>query len=394
MRQSFAIAWLQTKLTLKSKGSVFSMIVLPLLLTLVFGFLTAGGGSSDKGAIIPVAVADQDDSFLSGQLIDMLKAESNLRVTAVEESQITRLFTDKKVVSVLVIPAGFQKDVTAGATPELKVETAPDSNVHETFTPILGWQLPRLVQDYQLALRQTGGQDEAKVQAAYKQIAAQRTDVASTVDSRKVAAKKVELAKNPGETAGSHASVGFTISFVMMLVFMMSGVILGERQTGTWGRLLTTPNSRAAVMFGYLLSFFLSGMIQFGILIGATRLFFHINWGPLLPLTLMATVTVLCASGMGLFLAGLVKTREQQSSIGILFVNATSMLGGVYWDLSMTSKTMQKVAYLTPQAWAIDGFNEVMYHGARLSYMVLPLVVLLAVTAVFMTAGLLRIRYE
>jgi ABC-2 type transport system permease protein len=60
----------------------------------------------------------------------------------------------------------------------------------------------------------------------------------------------------------------------------------------------------------------------------------------------------------------------------------------------MVSPTMQRIGYLTPQAWAIDGFREVMLRGGAWSGLMWPLVVLLGITAVFLTAGVLRVRYE
>lgn len=70
------------------------------------------------------------------------------------------------------------------------------------------------------------------------------------------------------------------------------------------------------------------------------------------------------------------------------------MLGGVYWPLDLVSDTMRRVGYLTPQAWAMDGFREVMLRGGSWSGLARPLVVLLTLAAVFMAAGLRRVRYE
>jgi len=97
---------------------------------------------------------------------------------------------------------------------------------------------------------------------------------------------------------------------------------------------------------------------------------------------------------MGLILAGLVETLDRHMSAGFLFINAPAMPGGAYWDLSMVSDTMRRIGYMTPQAWAIDGFREVMLRGGAWEGIALPLAVLLGITAVFMTAGLLRVRYE
>lgn len=396
MHRSLSIALLHLRTTFKSNGAIATMFGMPLILTLIFGVLVGGGNgeSGSKGYIYPVAIVDHDESFAAKKLINVLDEEANVTIRMTTDDELSKLFADKRIEAAVVIPANFGADIAAGKAPDVKLVAGPGSNTYMGVGPTIRGQVARLAQDYQLALRSLAAadrSDEAKVDAAYAQVVAARKEVTTTVTTHSV----IETtAKENGLTPASGASVGFTVTFVMMQCFMMSGVILTERKQGTWGRLLTSPNSKFTITTGYLLSFFLTGMVQFAVLVGATRLLFQVSWGPLLPLFAMGAGTVLSASGMGLFLAGIVKTFEQQMSIGILFINATAMLGGAYWDLSMVSDTMRRIGYLTPQAWAIDGFKEVMLRGGAWDALVLPLAVLLGITVVFMTAGLLRVRYE
>ncbi|MDF2630225.1 MAG: hypothetical protein K0R39_4056 [Symbiobacteriaceae bacterium] len=396
MRRSIAIALLQLRTTFKSKGAIMTMFGMPLILTLIFGVLMSGGngGGSGEGYVYPIVVVDHDGSFAAKELISQLDAEATIKVQTATADEMKKLFADAKVDSGVVIPVGFAAEMAAGKAPDVQLLAVPGRNTYMGVGPTIRGLISRLGQDYQLALRtlpEADRRDASKVEAAYAKVVAERKDVTTTVTPHQVTRSVVEKA---GLTATTGTSVGFTVTFVMMQCFMMSGAILTERKHGTWGRLLTTPNSRATIMGGYLLSFFLTGMVQFSILVVATRLLFQVTWGPMLPLFAMGAATVLSASGMGLFLAGIVKTFEQQMSIGILFINATAMLGGAYWDLSMVSDTMRRIGYLTPQAWAIDGFKEVMLRGGAWDGIALPLAVLLGITLVFMTAGLFRVRYE
>ncbi|HYF76555.1 MAG TPA: ABC transporter permease [Symbiobacteriaceae bacterium] len=395
MRRMISIALLQLRTTFKSKGAMITMFGMPLILTLIFGGLMSGaGGSASDSHVYPIVVVDHDGSFAARQLISQLDAEATISVQTATAEEMKKLFADVKVDSGVVIPAAFGADLAAGKAPDVQLLAVPGRNTYMGVGPTIRGLIARLGQDYQLALRtlpEADRSDAAKVEAAFAKVVAERKNVSTTVTSHAVTRTVVE---KTGFTAATGASVGFTVTFVMMQCFMMSGVILTERKHGTWGRLLTTPNSRVTIMGGYLLSFFLTGMIQFTVLVVATRFLFQVSWGPMLPLFAMGAGTVLSASGMGLFLAGIVKTFEQQMSIGILFINATAMLGGAYWDLSMVSDTMRRIGYMTPQAWAIDGFREVMLRGGAWEGIALPLAVLLGITAVFMTAGLLRVRYE
>jgi ABC-2 type transport system permease protein len=397
MRQALTLALLHLKMTFKSRSQLVTMFALPLVLTLVIGMMLSGQGSSQtaKGHRYPVAVVDLDGSYLSGLLVDQLRREETLNVKTAAEADLSKQFADRQIETGIVIPKGFAAGVVAGAAPEVKLINAPGGSYDLGVGPIIRRTTAQIAQDYRLAVQAAGtGADAAKIQQAYDTVVADRQKLSATTAFHTVAKAQSGDGTVDAKTQLSSAAVGFIVTFVLMLVFMMGGVILQERQRGTWGRLLTAPVSKLSLIGGYVLSFFLTGMAQFAILVIATRILFQIEWGPLLPLIAMAAVTVLCGGGMGLFLAGIVRTPEQQATVGILFINATSMLGGVYWDLSVVSKTMQRIGYLTPQAWAIDGFREVMFRGAQWSHLFLPMAVLLGITVVFMTAGLLRVRYE
>ncbi len=389
MRQIISLTWLQLRLI---KGAALAMLGLPLLFTFIFGMLM-GGDSDSATQTYPVAVVDQDASFASARLIEALGKEKSFKVRPAAEEDLRKMFSDKAISSALVITPGFQSAVAAGQAPEVKLVTAPGNNLHLVVGPAARRLTSAVASDYRQALRLAGSSaDEARVGETYREIVAKRQKLTIPVESRSV-----------GRTTGSDQSkasnlseraLGFTVMFVMAMVFMMSGAILQERQTGTWGRLLTTPTGRLSLLSGFLLSFFATGMLQFGILVAATALLFKVSWGPLLPLVSVAAALVLCASGMGLFLAGIVRTAEQQNVLGNIFVTATSMLGGAFWPLEIVGDTMRRIAYLTPQAWAMEGFREVMLRGASWNSLFWPLGVLLALTTIFMTAGLFKVRYE
>lgn len=393
MRQVLSITLLQFRLALKSKGTVAMVFGMPLLLTLIFGLLIGGGSDGSGGQTFPLAVVDSDASFASQKLVEALREEKTIGLRVARNEEVTRLFADKVIAAAVIIPSGFEDDLSAGASPEVKLVAPPGGNLQLAVWPVISREAARVAEDYRLARRIAADPaSAAALQAAYDRVTRERQALGISTSHERVQrakAKPDQRLSNLGERA-----LGFTVMFVMMLVFSMSGVILQERQRGTWGRLLVTPTARASVLTGYLLSFFVTGLFQFAVLVGASSLLFRISWGPLLPLAVMAAAFILCSAGMGLFVAGIVRTYEQQQVVGVLFVNATSMLGGVYWPLELVSDAMRRIGYLTPQAWAMEGFREVMLRGGAWSGLVRPLIVLLALAAIFMTAGLARVRYE
>jgi ABC-2 type transport system permease protein len=54
---------------------------------------------------------------------------------------------------------------------------------------------------------------------------------------------------------------------------------------------------------------------------------------------------------------------EQASGVGVMASIGLAALGGCMFPLELFSETMQMVAHITPHAWAIDAFSELIRHG-------------------------------
>lgn len=387
MRQALTIALLQLRLMLKSKSALLVMFVLPLFFITIFG--TMGGGGTGAGRVYPIAVVDEDQSIASRKLTAALQAEQILAVRVASAAELPKLIADKQIVSAVRIPQGFETAIAGGAAAEVELVAPPGSNTQVAIRPAVAREASAVAADYRLALRLTGP-NPAGIEESFDRIAEQRRSLGAAVTS--VPARAVETKKGVSQLQGT--SHGFSVMFVMMAVFSMTGVILQERQDGTWGRLLTTPAGRWTILSGYLLAFVLTGAVQFAGLVTFTSVIFGLSWGPLLPLAVVAGSFVICSAGLGLFVAGLVKTADQQRTAGTIVVVATSMLGGVYWPLELVGDTMRRIGYLTPQAWAMDGFREVMLRGGAWESVLWPVTVLLAFAVIFLAVGITRVRYH
>jgi ABC-2 type transport system permease protein len=300
------------------------------------------------------------------------------------------MFVDKKIAAGVIIPHGLQKSLDTDKPLKIEMLNSTSGNIDALIKPILQRAVNLAANDYRTAKIYKGNHDTGII-PAIKMVTNTREN--SSVDISARNAINNRLKKSSTSTVGE-AAVGFVVMFMMMMIFMMSGVILRERENGTWGRLLSTPSRKVEVTAGYIMSFVITGLFQFAILVTGTSLFFGIKWGPIGPLVALAVAFVLCASGMGLFLAGVVKTPEQQGSIGTIFVVSTSMLGGAFWPLDYVSPLMRKIGYLTPQAWAMDGFKDIMLRNGQMTNIVTPILILVSIALIFMSFGVLRIKYE
>ncbi len=198
--------------------------------------------------------------------------------------------------------------------------------------------------------------------------------------------------KNLNHMAGR--ATGFSILFVMIVMLSATGTILKLRQMGVWSRLLETPTSKAQILGGYILSFFLIGWVQFGVLMILTNRLFDVQWGDMLGIIMLVSGLLLAVIGLALLVASIVKTADQQSALGNIVVISTCMISGLYWPIEIEPEWMQQIANFVPQTWAMRGFTELIVRGGTFIDITGEICILLLFAGVFFIIGLTRIRYE
>ena len=71
-----------------------------------------------------------------------------------------------------------------------------------------------------------------------------------------------------------------------------------------------------------------------------------------------------------------------------------SGLGGAWVPLEFTGEAFQKVAYLTPLAWSMTGFKNIIERGQGLESVLLPVVIILGFAIVIFVLAVWRFRFE
>jgi ABC-2 type transport system permease protein len=99
-------------------------------------------------------------------------------------------------------------------------------------------------------------------------------------------------------------------------------------------------------------------------------------------------------TGLSMAMAAWARTAAQVNSLNTLIVLSVAALGGAWWPLEIVPPWMQTVGHLTPVAWAMDGFHDIITRGLGASAVLTEAGVLLVFGVVFLLLGMLRFRYE
>lgn len=386
MKRMWAICWFEIKRVFKKPASYALMFGMPLVFTFIFGSLLGEEGPAKT----KIAVVDEDRSNASAAFLIRLEKDESLSVQPFQLKEAERKLQEKQVSGIILIPEGYEQQIIDGSKTAIVFRHGPELAIAPTVKQQI--QDVTAQTSVQIKAAQTWSRysGDSNWRGFYEKMSTVSESPSISVDSKTVS----KSAETKRMNNLSERAVGFSVMFVMITLMSVSGTILEARKTGVWQRMLATPAFKWEIMVGYMLSFFLIGWIQFAILMVAFSLLFGVQWGNWAGQIVLVSALLLSVVGLGLFIAGLVRTTEQQAAMGNILIVSTSMLGGVYWPLDIVPDVMKKIAEFVPQTWAMKGFTELMARGGSVADIAGPVAVLLGFAAVFLAAGVSRVKYE
>lgn len=376
MRKTLVIALTRLVQFFKYPSVWILMLVMPLLFTAIFGSLLSDDQVNNRPHVAIVAGEDE----LQAEITRILTENQQYKWLLMDYITAEQKVRERQVITAVVIEADLLTRVEQGES---------------LFT----FLVQQKTGEY-LALVPIVEGVGRMVHTSYASLPALQKEELLQLLKAITGSGSIELVKYGGESEIQSlryvdlSSLGFTIMFMMFGISTAASAILEERREGTWSRLLMTPTRKIHILMGYLLSFFLMGWIQFGILMIAMSVFFGVNWGNLLFMIPFASLLIITIVGFGLMMAGVVRSRQQAGALSAIVIVSTCMIGGVYWPLEITPDVMQMIAKAVPQSWAISGFQEIVGGGLHPARLGLSTVMLVGFSVLFFSIGLSRIRFE
>ncbi len=365
---------------LKDRNSLIFLILVPLMLIVVVGFAFGNlFGSSSGPTMITVAVSNQDSGFIGKSIVDALHINSNqLKITVNQyndPSQVTEQVANNSNVNAgVVIPAGTTDKLIAaaqnGTTPKNLVQFYALSSINDPRGTIVQ-NIVSQVLSSQFAGISAVGQVNSVCNQPGNHCAK------SSINTQAIATTVGQASATGGQsavevlTAGKAVSnntfnqlvPGYAIFFALFGINTAAGTILQEKEDGTFRRLLIAPVNKYALLGGKLLSQFILTLAQLSFFFIIGYFAFHLHIGSLPAVIALLIGASFAATGLGILLVSVVKTRRQLNAIVPLVVIITSAIGGAWWPLFIEPAWMQQIAKIGLTAWAMEGLNGVMILG-------------------------------
>jgi ABC-2 type transport system permease protein len=172
-------------------------------------------------------------------------------------------------------------------------------------------------------------------------------------------------------------------------------VILLERKNGTLQRLLTTTLRRSEIIAGHLLATFLIVLVQQLLLIVFGQFVLKLNYlREPLAILLIAVAVSLWVACMGLFIGVMARSDDQVILFSLVFMFLFTALGGAWFPLEVSGPAFSTIGHLTPAAWAMDGYQNILLRGLGLDSALLPALILVGYAALFFALAVWRFKKQ
>ena len=392
MNRIFDITLKDLMQILRDRKTFLFLVFMPIGFTLLFG-LAFGGSSKVSDNRLPVGFLDQDNGALSANLKSLLSASTVIRLDETpgrSEADLETLVSSGKLAAAFVIPAGYSESVREGSPLKLGFYADPSqtstSTVESEFL-VASNRLASAVRTASIAAKISNDPTVFDPALAAALTAWQNPPIQVLVTSG-VSSKP----QNQNIMSLAHSSPGMMIQFAIARLLTCATVIVNERKTRSLQRLLTTATTRFQILFGHYLAIFTLIFVQFMILILFGQLL-HVDYlrVPLASL-LVATVTAICIAALGLLIGVMAKSEEQAIIFSLIPMFVLSGLGGAWVPLEYTGSAFQAIGHVSPVAWAMDGFKNIVARGLGFNSVLLPCAALAGYAMLFFLLAAWRFR--
>lgn len=376
-----ALTRANTTRMIRDRSSIFFVFILPLALVLLIGLQFGGEGGARLGVLTE---SEGDHSRL-------LLAELERRVADIRRypdlDSLVEGVERGTLEAAVTLPPGFDDRLTRGEAVEIGFASRP-TGVGPSLRLVVEEALATVLVPTEAALHLSS---TASIPYQSAERATRMVDpVVPRVDVIKSATG--ELIFSP--TLGRFDLGASSQLLLFMFITALSGgaVLIETRQLGLSRRMLATPTSPATIVAGEAAGRFGVVLLQGLYIVAATRLIFDVNWGSL-PASLAVVVAFSAVGAASAMLIGtLFRSAEQAGGIAVMAGLGLAALGGCMLPLQLFSDRMRLIAHVTPHAWGVDAFTEVVQRGAGIGGILVELGVLIGYAVVLGSIATVRMR--
>ena len=397
MGKFFGIIKKDVMLYFDSVGSLIFYIVLPILFTVILSFAT--GSFADSS--ISLAYADQANSPLSKQLLEILDENENLVLQNMAADQAQKEFKEGRREVYLLIPSDFNNESLISGKLKVEFYQQPNNQNSRMIYQQLQMALGKL-SSMQTKLEAVGQvYSQLKPQADISEIENLKGKLQSEIqlkllnDPSRLHESSLTSEDEITYDAGTSSSAGQLITWVFISLLGLSSTMAFDRERGTLKRLLASPTSRLTYFSATIVGQVLISLVQVTLLMIFGALFLKAPWLDRPGITYLLLIAFCLASaGLGALLGSLVRNSAQASSLSSTLGMLFSLLAGAWFPIEFFPSLMQKAANIFPTYWAMEGLKDILIRRVPFAEVLPHIAILFAFALLFLGLSLLLFKKE
>lgn len=371
----------------RDRGNIFFVLVFPLLLVVLIGASFGGQGGRAQFGI----VADTSDAAAARLVAAMDDLDALTTVEVADADELRDRVARGVLTAGLVVPAGYGAALERAEPVELAYIGRQDGSAISLQAVVEGAVgREAAIADAAAAASHATGVPIAATSEAARSMAAVLPRI--DVDATEVAVEGglAEEFEGLGRFDLGASSQLFLFTFLTALAG--GAALIQTRQYGVARRMLSTSTPPAVVMAGVASGRIAVALFQAAYIVITTRLLFGVNWGDPLATGVVVVLFCLVAGGAGMLVGATLRNDSQAAGVGVGLGLGLAALGGSMAPLEIFPETMQRIALITPHAWANRAMAELVRRDGTLGDVVPEALVLATFALVLLTLATVLLR--
>ncbi len=391
----------------KDKRAVLLSLFLPIALITIFALMYGGIGKSNTSRPISLLFTDQDNTELSREVFSKLDSLEGLILIPKTLNEAKNLVKKGKKSSVFVLYKGFQDSVNSGQKlpMELFYDEAKKIEIgllqQALWSNLFGITMKKSIKSKidNWIIDKNPSLNSSELSEIRGEISKQFDGFDKSKDSDELKKdSELPITALIGEKKDSNLGLIQAVAGtgIMMLLFSLSGSgasLLREKEEGTLKRLLVTPILPSSILYGKMLSTLFLAILQLTVMFLYAWLALGLDIFINLPaLILMILSSAIACSSFGIFMAAICKSRKQVESLSTLVILIMSALGGSMMPMIFMPAIMQKIAIISVNYWAMDGFFDIFWRQLPIIDIIPNILILLGIGFGFTVVSVISFR--
>ena len=374
LKHSLRITWKDLTELYRNKFGLVLLIVMPLFMMGMIGFIYPSSASS--GNSLPVGVVNSDagyhNSTIASQTFVSTLQQINDKTSMFKLTTVTSISALRDSIEKgdleggIIIPGNFTATLLTGQQGVVTIMT-------DTSNPQVSATIQTLL---------TAVFDQMSTAMAQQKVMAISP---SATPSSALAVVQPLRVVTQGIIPGSTNYFEFVAPGIMAMTVMMSvmtglpGAISQEKEVGTMDGMMVAPINRLSIILGKTLAQTARGLLQGVILMVLAIVLFGVTiQGNILLVFGLLLLGVFSFVGLGIVLTSITSDQQTATMLMTTLMFPMMFLSGVFFPIQQMPWYMQDISKVLPLTYATDALRKVMVLGAWIPDITTELAVLVA----------------